>query len=239
MKAKVVILVLTLFSFVSFAQKLNPVVQFNEDPRTHNVHICFDGKNYYTINGGRANMGMIKKYDLDFKPVTTYDIELDMRSIMYEPKTGSFYVCTYDRSIFKITDMAGGKYELFRDTLYTDPQASLALSPDGKLLYSLYKGKIDIYKFPSLTFVRTLTGIDAGKTPTQGSCVLAVDKKFIYTWNTEYQLIFVYNLKGKKIKSVEISDGNYGFSLSAANGKIFVSKDGNYDIGNWYGYEIK
>ncbi len=239
MKAKVIILVLTLFSFISFAQKLKPAVQFNEDPRTHNVHICSDGKFYYTINGGRANMGMIKKYDLDFNPVATYDIELDMRSIMYEPKTSSFYICTFERSIYKITDMAFGKFELLKDTLYKEPQASLALSPDGKLLYSLNKGKIDVYKFPSLTLITTLSGIDCGKTPTQGSCVLAVGKKYIYTWNTEYQLIFIYNLKGKKVKSIDITEGNYGFSLSFANGKIFVSKDGNYDVGNWYGYEIK
>ena len=117
-------------------------------------------------------------------------------------------------------------------------KSSLALYPDGKLLYAFDKGKIKIYKFPACTFVKTIKGFDSGKTPTTGSCVVAVGSKHIYTWNTEYKLIFVYNLKGQKIKSFEVKDGEYGFSLSAANGKAFVSKDGNYDVGSWYGYEF-
>lgn len=238
MKATILIFVITLFSIVGFSQKKSPSVVFSENPRTHNVHLCFDGKFYYTINGGKADQGMIKKYDLAFNLVTTYDIELDMRSIMYEPKGGNLYICTYGRGIYKITDLAAGKYEMVKDTLYNEPQSSLALSPDGKLLYIFNKGKLNIYKFPSCTYVKTISGLDCGKTPSEGSCVVAVDKKYIYTWNTEYKLIFIYDLKGKKVRSVEIEDGNYGFSLSAANGKVFVSKDGNYDLGNWYGYDL-
>jgi DNA-binding beta-propeller fold protein YncE len=239
MKAKFLFVILiTVFSYRGIAQKLSPAIQFNEDPRTHNVHICSDGKYYYTINGGISSKGMINKYDLKFKLLSTYDIELDMRSIMYEPKEGRFYVCTYEKNIYKITDITTGKFELLKESLYDDPQSSLALSPDGKLLYAFDKGEIKIYKFPSCTLVNTIKGFDSGKTPTTGSCVVAVGSKYIYTWNTEYKLIFIYNLKGKKIKSVEIEDGDYGFSLSAANGKIFVSKDGNYDVGNWYGYEF-
>jgi len=45
-------------------------------------------------------------------------------------------------------------------------------------------------------------------------------------------------LKGKSIKTIKISDGDYGFSLSFANGLIFVAIDGNYDIGTWYGYDV-
>jgi hypothetical protein len=51
-------------------------------------------------------------------------------------------------------------------------------------------------------------------------------------------MIFVYDLKGKKIKTVEISNGNYGFSLSFANGLIFVADDGDYATGTWYGYDL-
>ena len=51
-------------------------------------------------------------------------------------------------------------------------------------------------------------------------------------------MIFAYDSKGNKVKTFEISDGSYGFSLSCANGLVFVSDDGNYETGTWYGYDL-
>ncbi|HPS27188.1 MAG TPA: hypothetical protein PK269_06210, partial [Bacteroidales bacterium] len=67
---------------------------------------------------------------------------------------------------------------------------------------------------------------------------VAVDGKYIYTWNADYKLIFVYDMKGQKVKSVEVEKGSYGFSLSYANGLIFVADDGDYATGTWYGYNL-
>ena len=239
MKTKYFLILLAITFTVSLnAQKLSPVATFEENPITHNVHICFDGKNYFTINGGKPETGMINKYDLEFKLLKTYKIDLDMRSIMYEPKEGKLYVCTHEGNIYKITDIATGKFEFLKDSVYGDVQSSITLSPDGKMLYAFNKGKLRIYKFPSCKLLKILNGFDSGKTAKTGGCVVAVDRTHIYTWNTEYKIIFIYNLKGKKIKSVEIKDGDYGYSLSSANGLIFVSTDGNYDTGKWYGYDL-
>jgi DNA-binding beta-propeller fold protein YncE len=220
------------------AQTLKPKIQFQDEPRTHNVHVASDGQFLYTINGGKAYMGQISKFTLDGSYVTSYDINLDMRSIMYNAKEKIFYVCTYDRNIYKITDIEKGSYELTLSELYDNEQANLALSPSGKLLYYFNDGTLKIYKFPSGKLSKTIKGLDKGSEVATGNAAVAVDDKHIYTWNTDYKLIFVYDLKGTKIKSVQISNGDYGFSLSCANGLIFVSTDGNYDIGTWYGYDV-
>ncbi|MDO9256173.1 MAG: hypothetical protein Q7U54_11715 [Bacteroidales bacterium] len=48
-----------------------------------------------------------------------------------------------------------------------------------------------------------------------------------------------YDLKGRFQKSVKLSHGDYGFSLSFANGLLWVSEDGDYEEGMWYGYEVR
>ena len=220
------------------AQVLKPVITFTEDPLTHNVHIVSDGSFYYTVNGGRADKGQINKFSFQGKLVDSYDIKLDMRSIMYNGKDKLFYVCTYERDIYKITDLSKGIYEKVLSGIYEDPQANLAMSPDGKYIYCMSGGTLTIYKFPSGKVSKTISNLNCGKEFSTGSSSVATDGQRIYTWNSDYKMIFVYDLKGKKIKTFDISKGDYGFSLSWANGLLFVSTDGNYETGTWYGYDL-
>jgi DNA-binding beta-propeller fold protein YncE len=220
------------------AQTLNPKIEFDDDPRTHNVHLASDGQYFYTVNGGKAYQGQISKFTLEGKYLTSYDVNLDMRSLMYNAQDKSFYVCTFEKEIYRITDLEKGTFKNVLSELYDNEQANLALSPDGKYLYYFSDGTVKIFKFPSGKLYKTISGFDKGKEFTSGNSAVAVDGKHIYTWNAEYKLIFVYDMKGKKIKSVQISKGDYGFSLSYANGLIFVATDGNYDVGHWYGYDI-
>jgi len=67
---------------------------------------------------------------------------------------------------------------------------------------------------------------------------VALDRKYICSWNTDFKLIFVYDRKGQKVISVDIEKGSYGFSLSFANGLIFLADDGDYATGTWYGYNL-
>lgn len=241
MKRTSIIIAIAAFLLMSTAaqgQILKPKITFKEDPLTHNVHIASNGKHYYTVNGGRKNMGQVNKLSLDGKLVDSYKISLDMRSIMYNEKDQSFYVCTYDKKIVKITDLDKGTYETILVDLYDNEQANLALSPSGKFLYYFSGGTLQIFKFPSGKLYKTYTGIDSGKESTTGASAIATDGKYLYTWNADYKIIFAYDLKGKKVKSFEISKGNYGFSLSCANGLVFVAVDGDYDTGTWYGYDL-
>jgi DNA-binding beta-propeller fold protein YncE len=220
------------------AQKLKPVIQFEDESRTHNVHLASDGQYLYTVNGGKSHLGQISKFSLAGEFINSFDIDLDMRSLMYNAKENQFYVCTYERNIYKITDMERGSYELVLSQMYDDEQANLAMSPSGKLLYYFFNGQLNIYKFPSGKLIKILYGFDGGKDFSTGNGAVAVDEKYLYTWDAAYQTVFIYTLKGKKVKSVTLSDGDYGFSLSAANGMIWVSFDGNYETGKWFGYRI-
>jgi DNA-binding beta-propeller fold protein YncE len=238
MKTLSLTILIAFAGLAGFAQIAKPVIQFDDEPRTHNVHIASDGKYLYTVNGGRADMGQINKYTLEGRLVDSYDILLDMRSLMYNGGDKHFYVCTYERNIYKITDMEKGKHELVLSGLYENEQANLAISPDGKYLYYFSSGKLTIYKFPSGTVYKTFDGLDCGSKFSTGSSCVAVDGKYFYTWNADYKMIFAYDKKGKKVKTLEIEKGDYGFSLSFANGLIFVSTDGDYDTGTWYGYNF-
>ncbi|HOY31455.1 MAG TPA: hypothetical protein PKW80_06220 [Bacteroidales bacterium] len=237
--------VLTILLFVSYvlsctteAQVLKPVITFEENPLTHNVHIASDGQYYYAVNGGKADKGQINKFDFAGKQIGSYEIKLDMRSIMYNKKDKKLYVCTYEREIYCINNLQQSSYEKINGDIYENEQANLAMSEDGKYIYYMSDGTLKIYKFPSGKLSKEIKGLDCGKSFTTGSACVAVDDEHIYTWNSDYKMIFVYDMKGNKVKSVEIEKGSYGFSLSYANGLIFVSDDGDYDIGTWYGYEL-
>ena len=232
------LIVLCVFSFKANAQVFKPKITFQEDPLTHNVHIASDGEYYYTINGGRSNKGQINKFSFSGKLLDTYEMMLDMRSIMYNSKEKKFYICTYEKQIYRITDLQQSRYELVKSDMYDNEQANLAMSADGKLIYYFNDGVLKIYKFPSGDLQKEIKGFDCGKETGAGNSCIAIDGKHIYTWNADYKMIFVYDMKGKKIKSVEIEKGSYGFSLSYANGLVFVSDDGDYATGTWYGYDL-
>ncbi len=219
-------------------QILEPKITFNEEPLTHNVHITSDGLNYYTCNGGVTSKGQINKFSFDGKLLESYSVEIDMRSIMYNKKDKSFYVCSFDGNIYKIINLETGEFKVVLEGLYENTQANLTLSPDGKLLYYFDDGTLKIYSFPKGKLKKTIIGLNRGKEFITGQSSVAVDNKHIYTWNSAKSKIYIYDLKGKSIKDIKISEGDYGFSLSFANGLIFVATDGNYDVGTWYGYDV-
>jgi WD40 repeat protein len=226
-----------LFGFSVQAQN-EPVIYFFDEPLTHNMHMTSDGEYYYTVNGGIAEDGQINQYTFDGEYVDSYPIYLDMRGIMYNPKDKSLYVNTYEKEIYKITDLYYGDTEYMYTLDALNEQATPAISTDGKYLYAFDYGVVTIFKLKNGKVVKELYDFGSGDDPITGSSAIAVDGKYIYTWDAGLQEIYVYTLSGEVVKTVTITDGDYGFSLSAANGKIFVSVDGDYDTGVWYGYNI-
>jgi hypothetical protein len=240
---KSILLVSIMLTFMAFgkpvkAQILSPKITFEETPQTHNMHICSDGEYYYTCNGGKSPKGQIQKFSFNGRLLDTYKVQLDMRSIMYNEKEKKFYVNTYEKEIYRITNLGSGRYDLVIGDMYDYDQATLAMSSDGKYVYAFLDGTLKIYKFPSGKLSKTIKNLDCGKEFNSGASSVACDGKHIYTWNADYKMIYAYDMKGKKVRSFEVEKGSYGFSLSCANGLVFVSDDGNYDVGKWYGYDL-
>ncbi len=233
------ILFLTLtVSFIN-AQTLTPKLVFNEHPQTHNMHITSDGQYLYTCNGGKSESGQISKFTLDGTKIGSYMIELDMRSVMYNQADKKLYVNTYGQKLYKINDLVQGVYSEVYDFSERDEQSAPALSPDGKLIYFMEYGEVYIYTMKNRKLKTTLSGLNTADNAAEGGTAIAVDRKYIYSWNAGQQTVYIYDMKGKYKKSVKLKQGDYGFSLSHANGLLWVSTDGDYEEGTWYGYLVE
>jgi hypothetical protein len=237
MKKIALILVLFLSTIAySFAQDVvepEVFIQFDDEIRTHNMHITSDGNYFYTINGGVPDYGQINKYTLKGEFIKSFPLKLDTRSIMYNNKDGNFYVCTYTtKAIYKITDLESGEYKLLYENVYTDGQACTALSASGKNLYVFENGTITKINLSSGEKVASRSGFK-GETN-----VVAVDAENIYTWDPSTKTVYMQDFEGNLVKTIILPKGGYQFSLSIANGILFTSIDGNYQTGTWYGYKI-
>lgn len=223
----------------AFSQEKQPAFSFNEDPKSYCMHICFDGKAYYTVNGGVADVGMITAFSINGDSLQSFPLPLDMRSIMYSAKNKCFYITTTENKVFKIVDLAAGTYELVFDNLYKNKQASLAIGPKSKYIYVFDNGTLSIHKFKGGALVTTLSGLKCGKDNRHGGATVAIgDKRNIYTWDSASKTIFVYDHEGQFIKSHTVSSGDFGYSLSYANDMIFVSHSPKKKVGTWFGYKL-
>jgi len=238
---KNIVLISVLFCFFNVilnAQDLTPTLSFSEKPGSYSMHLCFDGNLYYSVNGGVPAVGKISSFTLQGNFIKSYPILLDMRSIMYNKKDKSFYVTTTNRKIFRIIDMIAGTYELVFSNLYENKQASLSFGHKGKNLYAFDQGTVSIYNFKTGALIRTLAGLKCGDGNRKGAGTVAVDKEFIYTWDAATSEVYSYDMEGKFVKSFVLSDGDFGYSLSYANGMIFVSHSPQGKTGHWYGYNL-
>lgn len=219
-------------------------IHFDDEPYNHNMHIASDGKFYYTVNGGNVDYGKINKYDLNGNFIRTCKIGIDFRSIMYNKADGFFYACGFEkdwteRNIYKITSIENGTFERIFTNLYDYPQSSTALSQDGQFLYAFYAGTLKKYNFSDGSLVDSLVGLNYGEGNFGGDGAVAVDNDFIYTWNSDIRDVYVYDFLGNLLQNFTLDYGDNGHSLSIINGMLFVSSDGNYSTGTWYGYYIQ
>jgi 6-phosphogluconolactonase (cycloisomerase 2 family) len=231
--------IIVLFEGFTQAQILSPKIVFKDNPQTHNMHLTSDGQFLYTCNGGKSELGQISKFNPDGTKIGSYKIELDMRSIMYNASDKKVYVITYGQKLYRINNLEAGNFTEVADFSDRNEQCATALSANGKLIYFMEFGELYIYTLKNGKLKTTLSGLKTADEASHGGTAVAVDKKNIFTWNAGEQAVYIYNLKGEFQKSVKLARGDYGFSLSYANGLLWVSEDGNYDEGTWYGYEVK
>ena len=239
MRIKIILsFILLCFTGLISAQPITPAISFNDDPDSYNMHIASDGNFYYTVNGGVPEQGKISKFTLQGQRLQTYPIKLDMRSIMYNKKDKSLYINTNTKEIYKVIDLASGTIELLYQANYDNEQSALALDPRGKYLYAMDNGKLAVYKFSSGEPERVISGLKCGDGSKKGSTTVAVDNKYIYTWDATKKTIYVYDLEGIFVRSYVVKDGDFGYSLSIANDLVFVAKSVKDRTGTWYGYML-
>jgi uncharacterized repeat protein (TIGR03803 family) len=217
---------------------LVPVISFNEHPVNHNMHIASDGDYYFTINGGSAGSGQVQQFDLAGNLLQTYPIPVDGRGLSYNSADGKLYASAFGGDIVRIDNLAAGTFTVLYPGIMQNGQASFACSPDGTLFYDFYAGTLYVRSFATGAITDTLTGLLCGAGNYGGEAAVAVDSGFVYTWNAATKTVYRYDFNGVLLQTFVLQDGDNGHSLSMANGLLFVSKDGNYNIGTWYGYDL-
>jgi hypothetical protein len=217
---------------------LTPSIYFDEFPVNHNMHITADSNYYYAINGGSSSSGQINKFDLTGLLLQTYPILIDGRGLSYNKADGYLYASLYLGDIVRIDDLATGTFTTLFPAVMQNAQASFAISDDGTKFYDFYAGTLVIHDFTTGAVINTLYGLSAGTGNFGGEAAVAVDSIYIYTWDAAVKTVYVYDTAGTFQQSIIISDGDNGHSLAFADHKLFVSKDGNYSIGTWYGYDL-
>jgi len=219
-------------------QSLAPGIWFNEFPYNHNEHITCDGSYYYTINGGNATFGQVNKFTLTGTLVQTYPILIDGRGLSFNAADSFLYASTYLGDIVKITNLATASFTTVYPGIMQDPQASFAISPDGTKFYDFYSGTLKVHLFSNGSVINTYYGLAFGAGNYGGDAAVAVDSNYYYTWNAYTDSVYVYNQTGGWVQTMKLDSGDNGMSLSYTNCNLFVSRDGNYSIGTWYGYPL-
>jgi hypothetical protein len=213
-------------------------VQFTEDAN-HTMHITSDGSYFYTVNGGTASIGRINRFTLDGTLDTAFSLLIDGRGLSFNQSDNCLYASIYERHIVRI-NMTTWQFDTVFTNIMTNIQASFALSPDGTTMYDFYNGTCNVYDFPSGTLDTTFSGMSCGTSYTTGVACIAADAEYLYTWNALLQTVYVYNAAdGSYVRTMTLSNGNYGYSLSVFNGLLFAAVDANYGTGTWYGYRIR
>lgn len=221
------------------AQTKIPEFSFTDNVISHTAHITYFQGYYYTCNGGKVDDGKISVFDSKGKFVVSYPIKLDMRSIAFNKNDNSFYISTMERKIYLITNLKEGKVELKYADLYEDGNSAITFSPDGKWLFIFDHGTLKKFDFRSGEQIHEISGFFCGDKASTGSNTLALDGKYYYTWDSSKKLIYSFSKKGKFKKSFKILEGDFGFTLSYANGYIFVATDADSNSkGVWYAYKL-
>ena len=215
-----------------------PQFSFDEHPVNHNMHIAWDGEFYFTINGGGTSSGQVNKFDLNGVLLQTYPIQIDGRGLSYNKSDGYLYVSTFGGDIVRIDDLAAATFTMVFPGIMQSGQASFAISDDGQAFYDFYQGTLKVHDFTTGSVINTLTGLACGTGNFGGEATVAVDSVHFYTWNAVSKTVYMYDQFGTLIQPMVLDSGDNGQSLSFVNDMLFVSRDGNYNVGTWYGYDL-
>ncbi|MEO0108422.1 MAG: hypothetical protein ABIK62_04540, partial [candidate division WOR-3 bacterium] len=212
-------------------------LNFDETTYFHNMDITYDGRYYYTINGGNESYGRIGRYTPSGSYVGSARVAVDGRSIFYNSNDGRIYIKNYGYDLLRY-DPATNQVTTVKTGSFHDPQSHVALDPDGRTLYELADGDIYVMDFPALTDRDTLSGLVG---PYAGNA-LAVSQDYIFT-RDEDGTIHAYTKLGMPVAEFSLRSGLYSRCLSWCNnllwGAIYADGKSEGSTGSWYGYKLE
>jgi len=218
-------------------------MEFTDHVYYHNMGITWDGEYYYTVNGGNTDYSNLNCYDESGELDTEYDISADGRAILYSPAEEQLFVKSYGLSLEDV-DLDFEETSTALEDIFTGEQSSAAISPDGEMLYELREGTVNVFNADGdeeTTF--ELSSYNTTEELGYANAIAASDK-FLFVWapNSDKEIL-VYGVDGKYVTKFELPRSGYGFSLSWANGLLWVAEDADGDTdgadGTWYGYTLK
>lgn len=215
------------------------VMSFEDEVYFHNMSITFDGKYYYTINGGNDAYCMLNQYDVDGEFIDEYDLEVDGRAVFYNPADKKIYVKVYGGDLY-VVNLLVETTELVHEGIFKDDQSSPGITPDGKYLYEYYEGRMRVLDFETGKKVKGYT-FEPRYNESGYSASVACSDYYLFVWDDTDE-IAVFDLDGKYITEIELPRDGYGFSLSYCNGLLWIAEDADGNTtggsGYWYGYRL-
>lgn len=205
----------------------------------HNISITYNGKNYFTINGGNSDYCIINKYDKSGKFIKNYDLGLDGRVIFFDPNDGELYVKTFGTDVYKL-DLDNEVANVQFDDIFDMDNGSPAVSPDGKYIYEFVDGAITVFNAQTGEELRSFEVTEYFYEHSYNVSI-AASEYYLFVWGDEDEII-VYDPEGNRITEFKLPRRGFGFSLSYCNGMLWIAEDadaaGDGGYGYWYGYRL-
>jgi hypothetical protein len=225
--------------------RVTPVqkMEFTDHVYYHNMGIAWDGEYYYTVNGGNTESSNLNKYDESGELDSEYDLDIDGRAILYSPSEEQLYVKPCATSLDEV-DLDLEETTTALDDVFSEDQGSAAMSPDGEKLYELFDGTVRVLNTDGDE--ETSFGLSSYNTTEDlgYAYAIAASDGFLFVWAPESDKeILVFGVDGKYVTKFALPRSGYGFSLSWANGMLWIAEDADGGTegadGTWYGYELK
>lgn len=214
-------------------------IKLADEVRFHNVSITWNGRHYFTLNGGNSSYCDLNEYDASGRFIRRYDLELDGRAIFYHPTYRRLFVKTYGDDIYQV-DLTQGKAELFHEDIFADDNSSPGFSPDGRYIYEMNEGTITVYDFVSGEELDELE-VENYYDEHPYFSAIAVAENYLFIWGGEDR-IRVHRRTGDYVTEIELPVSGHPLSLSYCNGMLWVAQDADGGSvgaqGYWYGFRL-
>lgn len=225
-------------------------IHFTDEVYFHNVGITWDGSRYYTINGGNEDYGKLNIYDKKGNFEDSYTVDLDGRSIFYDPDEEMLYVKAYGSGLATV-DPEDGESDTDLEDVFSEENSSIGFAPDRSYYYEFDDGEVMVYDGLFGEEENTVD-IDEYYEEEPYNSAMAASANYFFIWGGKREVL-IYTLDGEYVTSVRLSVAGHPMSLSWANDMLWVAEDadgieyddegnvvgGELKTGTWHGYQLR